>query len=67
LILFARQVLVLVTVFSTEEHATVAARSRETVVDRRQAMKLFASFALYPLCARAAFAMEHHWRYGSSR
>jgi carbonic anhydrase len=31
---------------------------------RRQALKLFAGFALYPLCAPAALATEHHWSYG---
>ena len=31
---------------------------------RRQALKLFAGFALCPLCAPATFATEHHWSYG---
>src|SRR5215472_6580539 len=39
-------------------------RRRETVMDRRQALRLFAGFALCPLCAPAAFATEHHWGYG---
>jgi carbonic anhydrase len=31
---------------------------------RRQALKLFAGFALCPLCAPATFATEQHWSYG---
>ena len=32
---------------------------------RRQALKLFAGFALCPLCAPATLiATEHHWSYG---
>jgi len=32
-------------------------------MNRRQSLKLFAGLALCPLCARLAFAAEHHWAY----
>lgn len=32
-------------------------------MDRRRALRLFAGFALCPLCAPAARATEHHWTY----
>jgi carbonic anhydrase len=36
---------------------------KETVMQRRQALKLFAGLALCPLCASTGFASEGHWSY----
>ena len=36
---------------------------KEAVMQRRQALKLFAGLALCPLCAPTAFASESHWSY----
>jgi carbonic anhydrase len=35
----------------------------EAVMQRRQALKLFAGLALCPLCASTGFASEGHWSY----
>jgi hypothetical protein len=36
---------------------------KEAVMQRRQALKLFAGLALCPLCASTGFASEGHWSY----
>jgi carbonic anhydrase len=36
---------------------------KEAVMQRRQALKLFAGLALCPLCAPTGFASEGHWSY----
>jgi len=36
---------------------------KEAVMQRRQALKLFARLALCPLCASTNFASEGHWSY----
>ena len=40
---------------------------KEAVMERRQALKLFAGLALCPLCASTGFASEGHWSYEGQR